>query len=401
VSALSPGSRGRLLALTATLILVALSGPAAAAPPDPPARSWLLVDAHTGRQLAGKGASRTTPIASATKLMTAYLALRRLPLARRLPAPAYDSLPAESKIDLRAGERMSVHDLLRALLLESANDAAVTLARGVAGTVPRFVSEMNRAARQLGLRGTRFANPIGLDQEGNHSSAGDLAKLTLRLRRRAVFRRIVDSAEVILRTGDRRRRVLNRNRLVRTVSWVDGVKTGHTRDAGYVLIGSAARDGLGLVSVVLGAPSEAARDSATLGVLNYGFNRYRRVTPARRGVALASVKVRFSGQRLRLAPLRTAALAVPRGRAVETRVETPDRVEGPIDRGERVGRAIVTLGGTTLTTVPLGATVGVPAPGFADRVREGVESPLALLVLGFLTAVAGILLARRRSTARR
>jgi D-alanyl-D-alanine carboxypeptidase (penicillin-binding protein 5/6) len=391
---------GRRLAALALTIAVAGAGQAAAAgPPRLPARAWLLVDARSGRALVGNHASQQRAIASTTKLMTAYLALGHLPLTRLLTAPAYHSLPAESKIDLRAGERMSVHDLLRALLLESANDAAVTLAQGVAGSVPRFVAEMNREARRLRLRDTHYANPVGLDQAGNHSSAHDLVSLTLRLRRRAVFRRIVNSPDALLRTGDRRRRVFNRNRLVRTVSWMNGVKTGHTLGAGYVLVGSAARDGLELVSVVMGAPSEAARDQATLALLNYGFNRYRRVTPVRQGITLASVKVRFSHRRLPLAPLRSAPIVVPRGGRVETHVETPDRVEGPIERGDRVGQAVITLGGRVLATVPLGATSAIPAPGFADRVREGVENPLALLVLGFLLAGAGILLARRRSTA--
>ena len=161
---------------------------------------------------------------------------------------------------------MKVPDLLRGLLVESGNDAAVTLAEGVSGSRKAFVRQMNRRARQLGLENTHFANPIGLDQEGNYSSARDLVTLATVLRTNRFFKRSWTRRATTLKSGVRERTFANRNRLVARYEFVNGVKTGHTRGAGYVLVGSASRNGIQLVSAVLGTPSEAARDADTMAL---------------------------------------------------------------------------------------------------------------------------------------
>ena len=186
-------------------------------------------------------------------------------------APPYDPIPGESLLGLEAGERISVRDLLYGLLLPSGNDAAVTLANGAAGSVPAFVGEMNGAAGDLGLRDTSYANPIGLDEAGNYSTPRDLATLALRLRRQSLFRRIVDTPRKTLHTGAHPRTIVNHNDLLLTVPWINGVKTGYTLDAGYVLVGSGTRKGVTLLSVVMGAPSEAARDQDTLSLCATAF----------------------------------------------------------------------------------------------------------------------------------
>jgi serine-type D-Ala-D-Ala carboxypeptidase (penicillin-binding protein 5/6) len=272
-----PAHQGRLLALAAAFLLLT-AAPAAAKPPHGPphldARAWVLIDAASGRKLAGHAATRRLPIASTTKLMTAYLALRRLHLRDRIPAAPYHALPAESVLGLGRGERLTVRDLLYALVLRSANDAAVTIAKGVSGSQRAFVTEMNRAARALGLRDTHYTTPVGLDARGNHSSAGDLAQLARVLLRDRLFARIADSRKAVLRSGRHRRRILTRNTLLLARPWVNGVKTGHTLDAGYVLVGSGRRKGVELIAAVLGTPSEAMRDADTLQLLDYGFSLY-------------------------------------------------------------------------------------------------------------------------------
>ena len=286
-------------ALVAVLIIVALgqrtegarASVAVGQPPPLSARAWFLVDARDGARLAGQDVATPAAIASTTKLMTAYLAFDELRLDERLVASPYDALPSESLLGLQAGERISVRDLLYGLLLASGNDAAVTLADGVAGSVPAFVDEMNRAAGDLGLRDTSYSNPIGLDEPGNYSSPRDLAKLTMRLRRQRLFRRVFDTARATLQTGAQPRTIVNRNQLVLAVPWIDGVKTGYTLDAGNVLIGSGTRKGVTLLSVVLGAPSEAARDQDTLSLLRYGFSLYLRRTPVSIGETLAAPSV--------------------------------------------------------------------------------------------------------------
>src|SRR5262245_28874355 len=173
--------------------------------------------------------------------MTALLAVERLPLDGRVRAVPYHPMPAESLIDLAPGERMSVADLLRAALIESANDAAATLARAAGGSERRFVRLMNREARRLGLSETHDANPVGLDEPGNYSSARDLTTLARVVLRNQFLAKTVDLPRARLKTGAHPRIVVNRNDLVGRVPWVDGVKTGHTNGAGYVLVGAGRR----------------------------------------------------------------------------------------------------------------------------------------------------------------
>lgn len=275
--ALNARTRGGALAAAALLVALVLAvpaGTAGAAPrePSPEARAWALMDAGSGEVLAAEHPGQRLSIASATKLMTAYVALRKLPLSKRVEAPLYTANPAESVLGLQAGERVSVRDLLYALILASANDGAVAIAEAVSGGVPGFVAEMNRTAQVLGLSDTSFANPIGLDEPGNASSARDLATLTRLLLAEPVFRRIADSERRTIETDRATRTIETRNDLLREVGWVDGVKTGYTLDAGNVLIGSGTRKGVTLIAVVLGAPTEEARDRGALELLRYGFS---------------------------------------------------------------------------------------------------------------------------------
>ncbi|HWI07255.1 MAG TPA: D-alanyl-D-alanine carboxypeptidase family protein, partial [Solirubrobacteraceae bacterium] len=266
---------------------------AAGAPRLQGAKAAIVMEASTGDVLLERNAGERRQIASTTKLMTALVALQRTDLDDVFSAADYKPAPVESQIGLRSGERMSVRDLLRATLLPSANDAAAALAVGTMGSTAAFVTEMNRRAKALGLRDTSFANPIGLDDAKNYSSARDLATLAIRLRRYEFFRRTVDLPAATLRSGSRKRTVINRNALVRRVDAVDGVKTGHTRGAGYVLVGSATRDGVTVISVVLGEPSERARDADTLALLRYGLDRYDARTVMPEGRVLGRVNLRY------------------------------------------------------------------------------------------------------------
>jgi D-alanyl-D-alanine carboxypeptidase (penicillin-binding protein 5/6) len=335
-------------------------------------------------------------MASTTKLMTAYLALHRLPLDKRLVAPAYHAIPGESLLGLETGERISVRDLLYGLLLPSGNDAAETLAVGVAGSTSAFVREMNRSARRLGLRQTSYANPIGLDQSGNYSSPHDLASLALTLRRRALFRKIVATPRATLRTGARRRTVVNHNDLVGKVPWVNGVKTGYTLDAGYVLVGSGTRDDVTLLSVVMGAPSASARDQDTLELLRYGFSLYRREQPIRSGKTLAHVRVENGERGLALVATRALGATLRKGQRLRVVVHAPDSVAAPVHRGERIGRATVTVDGDPVGRVPLvsGYSVRVEEGGsVVGRVDDVVPGPRAVVWIVALAGLAGAAIA--------
>lgn len=391
--------------LAAALVLaLALAAPAARADvpePDLRADAAIVVDARTGEVLHAERPEERHAIASATKLMTALLALQEADPDDVFTAPRYDALPVESKIDLRKGERMEVEDLMEALLLESANDAAVTIARGVAGSRRAFVEEMNERARELGLDDTSFANPIGLDHPDNYSTARDLAALARRLLRDELFAEIVDMPKAVLETGSHRRVVRSRNELVRRHPFVDGVKTGHTERAGWVLVGSATGRGAQVVSVVLGAPSEEARDADSLELLRYGLDQYRRVPALRAGRPLASVDVRwYDGREVALTTAEDVALTVRRGEEIETVVDAPERLEGPLREGARVGTVSLVYRGETVRTAPLVTAAAVPEAGTLRRLTAVLGVPLTF-PLAAVTVLAVILLALRFRVVRR
>lgn len=400
-----------LLALAAVVVVLAFAAPspagAAARAPEVSAPSAILVEASTGDVAYRRNVGQRRPIASTTKLMTALLTLRRARLDETFVAPPYNPAPAESRINLRAGESLTVRDLLRALLLASANDAAVTLAQGVAGTPESFVADMNREARRLGLRDTSYSNPIGLDDPANYSTARDLAALALVLRRSAFARRTTDSERATLRSGARVREIVNRNELLREEGWVDGVKTGFTSSAGYVLVGSATRGRVTVVSVVLGEPSEAARNRDSLALLRYGLSAYRSVRPVRRGQVLARAAVRLQGSlTVPVAAARSSSHIVRRGRRVTVRERLPTALEGPLPAGRRVGTALVRSGRRIIDRVPLVTGAAAPAPSSSERVKQAVLAPwlavaLAALLLLLLAGGSLLLLRERRRRQRR
>jgi D-alanyl-D-alanine carboxypeptidase (penicillin-binding protein 5/6) len=402
-------ARGRVLALASALcLLLAFATPAraAAAAPPPPAVSApnaIVMEPSTGEVLYARAADARRPIASATKLMTALLTLERLPLSAVVAAADYRAAPVESQLGLRTGERMTVADLLRGLMLESANDAAETLAEGVAGSRGGFVRRMNRHARQLGLAHTHFANPIGLDAGGNYSSARDLARLAARVRRNPFLRRLADRTRATLESGDRPRTVRNRNTLVSFgPGWVNGLKTGHTLGAGYVLVGTGTRRGATMVSVVLGTRSEAARNDDTLQLLRWGLRQFRRRTLVRAGDTAGAVPIRYR---------RGAELAVVAGSTLRRTVRTdarvalrdvgvPSEVEGPIAAGTRLGWREVLVGGRRVARVPIEASASVPAAGLTTRAKDWFTRPI-VLIFALAALTASVLLARRLMPTRR
>ena len=398
-----PGT-GRLAVLVAVLATF-LVPPAAAgaqdasARPDlPGAQAAILIDARDGGILFQRDPDERRSIASTTKLMTALLTLERAKPGDVYRAPVYNALPVESKIDLRAGERMRVDDLLEALLLESANDAAVTLAEGVSGTRPAFVRDMNARARELGLTGTSYANPIGLDDPGNYSTARDLAALARRLMRNRRFASVVGMPVANLESGARPRAVANRNDLIGQYDFVDGVKTGHTGTAGYVLVGTArSRLGARVISVVLGEPSEAARDAESLALLRYGLAQFRRVQPLEKSKPVASAAVEYFDERASLVPASDALVVTRRGQRVRTSVDAPEELEGGLPAGHPVGRITVLRGDQVVRRVRLVTATAVPGAGPLRVVVGTLGIALVPLLAALaLLVVALVVVIRRR-----
>jgi D-alanyl-D-alanine carboxypeptidase (penicillin-binding protein 5/6) len=392
-------STRRLLALATAAVVAAVPVPAvSAAPPQvPTAEAAIVVDARDGTVLFSRRPDAERSVASTTKLMTALLALERAELDEVFTAPEYVAAPAESRINLREGERMTVADLLEALLLESANDAAVALAENISGTREAFVQEMNDRAAELGLERTSYANPIGLDEPGNHSSARDLATLTRTLLGIREFARIVDLPQAELESGARPRVVVNRNDLIADHPWVSGVKTGYTLNAGNVLVGAAERGPRArVISVVLGEPNEDARNADTLALLRWGLRRFRRVEVLDPDRVMGRADVRYRDDEARLVPRRGVVLTVRAGERLRRRVSAPGELEGPLEAGARVGSVTVLVDGEPIRRVALVTAADVPGAGTLRVLLSVLGVPLTLLIALAILVVAVLAILRLR-----
>jgi D-alanyl-D-alanine carboxypeptidase (penicillin-binding protein 5/6) len=278
----------------------------------------------------------------------------------------------------------------------------MALAVGVSGSRNAFVRAMNADAQQLGLRDTRFANPIGLDAPTNYSTAADLAKLAVVLRRNDFARETMDRRRATLQTGARERTVVNRNTLVQQYPWVNGVKTGHTNSAGYLLVGSATRNGVTVVSVVMGEPSEAARDADSLTLLRYGLGSFTRETGLRKGAVLARPKLAYRDEHVDLVASSGVQAIVRRGQRFTVSVQdVPAELRGPIPAGARIGTAVVRLGGRVVGRVPLLTATPVSTASVGDRFKDA-NGPVIVAVVIALVAVGSLLfMGLRRRAARR
>jgi serine-type D-Ala-D-Ala carboxypeptidase (penicillin-binding protein 5/6) len=395
-----------LLLPAAIVILAAAVTPAGAAGSSPPrldVKAAALIDAGSGQKLYGIRARAELAIASATKIMTALIALEHERLARVFTAPPYQLAPVDSQIGLQAGERMNVADLIAAMMLPSADDAAHDLAYNIGGgSVGRFVAMMNARAASLGLTRTHYSTPVGLDTPGNFSSASDLVALArYALRTQPFLRHVVAMPKAKIRIGSQTRVVANLNGLIGRVSWVNGVKTGHTLGAGYVLVGSGRRDGMTMISAVLGASSQSSRESDTLALLEWGFDNFRTVAPVSAGQVVTRVPVRGrKGLETALVASGSFSHVVARATPVTTVVDAPRELRGPLRKGAVAGTLVVLEGGVPVARVPLRLARAVPAPpsGLSPTTILG---PFTLVLLVLLLGVAVVRARRERLTARR
>ncbi len=384
------------------LLCALLPGTAAAQGSTAPkltAPSAILVEQATGDVVVAKKADERRQIASTTKMMTALLALERLALDDVLVQAPYDAAPAESLGGFRAGEKVTVRDELRALLLASANDAANTLAIRISGSRERFVRDMNARAMALGLEDTSFANPIGLDDEDNYSTAADLVKLALVLRTKPFFRQTTNLERVTIRSGAMPRTYENRNSLVRSVPAVNGVKTGFTNKAGYILVGSATRNGVTVVSAVLGAPSEAARNADSKALLEYGLDRYVRRTALKARRKFGRAQLRYRDSSVALVAEREVVRTARRGESFDIRVTgAPQELDGPLAQGAQVGTIVVRQRGKVVDRVPLITARAVTEATAVDRLKEFAVRPrTVVLAVVFILGSLSLVVLRRRS----
>jgi serine-type D-Ala-D-Ala carboxypeptidase (penicillin-binding protein 5/6) len=331
--------------------------PPADSPPELSSPSAVLVDLDSGEVLFDRAGGRRRPIASTTKIMTALLVLESATPFDEVIASDNAVLEEGAELGLGEGERIPVRELLYALMLQSANDAAVALAEHVGGSVDAFIEEMNNRTREMGLTDTRFASPNGLDDSG-HSTARDLAAITVEAFRSPTFAETVGAKfRTIPAQEGPARRIQNRNALLWLYPDALGVKTGYTAAAGFCLVAAAERDGLRLATVVLGAPGEPFSEAAAL--LNYGFEAYERRQVVRLGDRLDPIRV--AGRLVTVEAGDVLRVLVRRGDSVVEEMRPSRTLSLPLARGERVGELVVSVSGQELGVVPVVTAEAVPA----------------------------------------
>jgi D-alanyl-D-alanine carboxypeptidase (penicillin-binding protein 5/6) len=365
------------LFLSGALLLSFLASPAVAArsrPKSPPLKSeteaaWITLDATTGDVIASREPDAEIPPASMTKMMLALLVMEAIRDGQMTLADPVRTSPLASKMGgsqvyLKSGEVFPVEDMMAALLIGSANDAAVALAERLGGSVPGTIHRMNERAAALGLSRTRFASahglPPGPGQEGDISTPRDMARLSQELVKFPDIFRWTSTEQAPFRQGAF---VLqNSNQLIGHFPGADGLKTGHIREAGYNLAATAKRGGLRLITVVMGAGSNRARFAEAARLLEEGFSRYVEVTVAKGGQP-AGTDIHLPRANGAFRPVPTGDLQVfvrrEEREAVRTTVEVPSGLRAPVAKGQPVGQLVARIGEREVGRVPVVAGANV------------------------------------------
>jgi D-alanyl-D-alanine carboxypeptidase (penicillin-binding protein 5/6) len=354
----------RPLTLLVLVAVLALAPAAFAAGPSVDARAYLVEDGRTGEVLLGRNTAREVPIASLTKLMTVLLTVEHTSPTDLVTISPQAAAVGESSVRLRAGEQLTVRDLLEAALIQSANDAAWALAEHVGGSEPHFVFMMNRRADRLGLADTHFVRPDGLDAAGHVSSARDVTTLARILMQKPIVRQIVGMRDATISGG---RRLHTWNDLLGSFPGLVGVKTGHTAAAGWSEVAAARGPGVTVYATVIGSPGRSARNADLVELLTWGLARFRVVPVVSQTRVYAQAQTPYGEGNLKLVAPRSLRRAVIVDRPLVERVVAPMGVELPVREGQSLGEIRVYERGRLLVRSPLVASRSIGKPGALDR----------------------------------
>jgi D-alanyl-D-alanine carboxypeptidase (penicillin-binding protein 5/6) len=342
------------------------------------ASSYVLIDATTGHELASLQPDSAVAPASLTKLLTAYATFKALAGGQvRLEDEVTISENAwrtpGSRMFIEVGKRVSVQDLLLGMIVQSGNDASVALAEHIAGTEPVFAELMNQYASALGMRSSHFINSTGLPDDNHYSTARDLAILA-----RAIINEFPDYYRwySIREFTYNDIKQPNRNNLLWRDDSVDGMKTGFTEEAGYCLVASARRDGMRVVSVVLGTSSAKARIDGSQALINYGFRFFETRLVYSAGAEITNTRIwKSANEYTPLGVLEDLYVTLPRGSydSLESTMSIPAVLEAPVATGQPLGEISISLRGDALLREPLRALQDNPSGSFWQRTRDGVS----------------------------
>jgi len=366
-----------VVALVAGQLFAAELGPTPA-PPIIGATSYLLIDSKTGHELAALEPDKSVAPASLTKLMTAYVVFTAL---REKSIHVEDEITVSekawrtpgSRMFIEVGKRVAVQDLLLGMIVQSGNDASVALAEHVAGSESVFAEIMNQYAQKLGMHSSHFVNVTGLPDDDHYSTAHDLSMLA-----RAIIEDFPDYYRwySVKEFKFNNIKQPNRNNLLWRDESVDGMKTGHTETAGYCLVASAQRDGMRVISVVLGTSSAKARIDGTQALINYGFRFFETHLLYRAGEEIANTRIWKSANEFTpLGVLEDLYVTVPRGayESLDSILNIPAVLLAPVVQGQPLAELTISLNGDDLLSEPLRALADNPDGSFWQRTRDGVS----------------------------
>jgi len=341
--------------------------------PALPAKAWLLMDYDSGQVLASANANEALPPASLTKMMTSYIVEQALRSGKLKPTDLVTvsenawcrGTSAESCMYLPLNSQATVIDLLRGIIIQSGNDASKAIAEHMAGSEAGFAKLMNAEAQRLGMTHTTFVNPTGLPDPAHKSSARDLAILA-----RAIIAGGADYYPLYAEREFKYNGIKqgNRNALLYTDPSVDGLKTGHTAEAGYCLVTSSKRNDMRLITVILNTHSAQARADQSRTLLGWGFGGFEKTTPIQPGAVVGTAKVSFGKADTTPAVLGAPwMLTVPRGQSVQTKVELLTDLQAPVAKGAVIGKVIATANGKPVSEAPLVTQTEVERSGLLLR----------------------------------
>jgi D-alanyl-D-alanine carboxypeptidase (penicillin-binding protein 5/6) len=331
-------------------------------PPNVDAGGFMLMDHKTGHIITEKNIDQSLAPASLTKIMTIYVVGKEIQLGNislddmvMVSEKAWaKNFPESSKMFIEVGTEVSVRDLLKGIVVQSGNDACVAIAEHVAGSESAFASMMNAHAQNLGMTASNFVNSHGLDDPEQYTSPRDMATVSSALIKEMPEIYKIYSIREFTYNGIR---TANRNSLLWDKSLnVDGIKTGHTSNAGYSLIASATQGDMRLISVVMGTDSKRARKEENKKLLRYGFRFFESVEPFKTGHVFAAHRIYMGDKEsINLGINASTIMTIPRGQAkeLEATFELTQQLEAPIEKGTSVGTLVLTLDGKTMATYPL------------------------------------------------
>ena len=349
-------------------------------------KSAILIEASTGKILYEKNSHERYAPASMTKIMSMILIMEAIEAKKlnwndTLVASEYAASMGGSQIFLQANEKMSVKDLLKAVAIGSANDATVVFAEKIAGTEEKFVKKMNQKAKELGLKDTNFKNAVGLDEANHYSSAYDMAYMAKELvKHEKIFEFTTIYEDYLRQNTDNKFWLVNTNKLIKTYTGADGLKTGYTSEAGYCLTATAKRNSMRLIGTIMGANDSKSRNSNMATLLDYGYNSYEMQVEVKKGEVVSKKNIsKAKNEIVEIVPKNDASVLIEKGeenKNLNYEIKL-DKIKLPIKSGDKIGILKLKDGNEVISTVDLTVKEDALKASILELYKRSIRSILS------------------------